>query len=427
MGMVRLDKIVKEQLEKRAVRYSSTGTKSGTSARNLIRSVFQNYDKDNSGSIDLTEFTQMLMDFGVRNINQEDVNAVFHSYDKDGDGTVDYHELAALFGQSFSDEKGIIDMPSTLASHQTRFMSMDKQKHDVKQTLLTQMKQSKLKMREVFDTLGGASGVIDRNKLKVGLRSKYSVGIGLEPAVDAMLGEIDQNDDGQISFEEFSDAFAPGRHKKFRRKQSVFDGAKMGWERLDKIVQEQLERRAVKYSSVGSKAGTSGTTLIRQVFKNYDKDNSGSIDLAEFTKMIRDWGVRGINQECVNDLFKHYDKDGDNTVDYHELAALFGQSFSDEKGIIDMPSTLASHQTRFMSMDKQKHVVKQTLLTQGASWSSSLMSLSFVKPYRTEDRNLHLFLSLGDILNHHHTYVCRHPHHPRQSGASQDVERSAPA
>ena len=93
-------------------------------------------------------------------------------------------------------------------------------------------------MRGMFDSLGGLSGIIDRELLKRGLRSKYSVGIGLEPAVDAMLNEIDQNDDGQISFEEFSAAFAPRKHKKYRRKQSVFDGPKMGWQRLDKIVQE---------------------------------------------------------------------------------------------------------------------------------------------------------------------------------------------
>jgi len=58
-----------------------------------VISTFRKFDTDNSGTIDLSEWTTALCRL-FRKANQADVEALFHDFDEDGGGTIDYEEFA---------------------------------------------------------------------------------------------------------------------------------------------------------------------------------------------------------------------------------------------------------------------------------------------------------------------------------------------
>ena len=63
---------------------------------------------------------------------------------------------------------------------------------------------------------------------------------------------------------------------------------------------------------------------MQKAFRLYDKDKSGSIDVAEFRQIFSDLGFELTDEEFSRLLVK-YDKDGDGHISYKEFNEIFGK------------------------------------------------------------------------------------------------------
>ncbi len=211
-----------------------------------VRSAFGRYDRDHNGTIDLVEFRQLVADLGVDKPGAE-VEAHFDALDGDEDGLLTFFEFAQwwrvrnAFERVDADKDGSIDL---------------------------------LEFRALMTELGSAR----------------------EPAaVEADFNSIDRDEGGLLEFAEFA---------LWWKVRSAFDRT----DRDRRGVIDQIEFRHLMGALGSDKDAASldadfatiehdeGGLLeftaferwwkIRQAFDNHDTDQSGSIDLLEFRKLI---------------------------------------------------------------------------------------------------------------------------------------------
>lgn len=89
IGVKRLHEIVRGKLDAHSM--IKRNTKAGSS-ENTLKRLFQRFDKDRSGSIDMNEFFALLKTVGLQNINKNDATDLFTKYDSDGNGSLDFSE-----------------------------------------------------------------------------------------------------------------------------------------------------------------------------------------------------------------------------------------------------------------------------------------------------------------------------------------------
>ena len=72
----------------------------GNLSRPKLRECFENIDKDNSGTVDASEFTTLLRSSGLHHISDEEVGEIIAALDADGSGTLDFEEFSVAVKQS---------------------------------------------------------------------------------------------------------------------------------------------------------------------------------------------------------------------------------------------------------------------------------------------------------------------------------------
>jgi len=131
-----------------------------------------------------------------------DLKEAFAMFDINGDGTIELHELQQVMrklGQNPS-EKELREMIRTVDDNGDCEIDFDEFLLLMKSRIGTRDAEQELRDAfAVFDT--DNSGAIDRKELK---RLMKKLGQALSEAeLDAMMSEVDENGDGEISFEEF--------------------------------------------------------------------------------------------------------------------------------------------------------------------------------------------------------------------------------
>ena len=92
---------------------------------------------------------------------------------------------------------------------------------------------------------------------------------------------------------------------------------------------------------------------LKKLFKDYDADNSGSIDAAELGNLLHDiTGVMAAPSHC-NDLVRQFDIDGDETLQYDEFKQLAKEYES------SLPSTGQPHVTFLEMVFCKTHEVRR--------------------------------------------------------------------
>jgi hypothetical protein len=85
-----------------------------------IRSMFDRYDKDANGKIELQEMMQVVQEID-ESATPEQVTDLFRRADTDGDGVVDFDELAAVAGLVVDDSLDLRALLSRKRSAQGSF------------------------------------------------------------------------------------------------------------------------------------------------------------------------------------------------------------------------------------------------------------------------------------------------------------------
>ena len=67
------------------------------------------------------------------------------------------------------------------------------------------------------------------------------------------------------------------------------------------------------------KKGASGILGLSRKFKIMDDDNSGTLNLDEFTKAMRECEAADLSKQAINHLFRYFDKDDSGSITYDEF------------------------------------------------------------------------------------------------------------
>ena len=366
IGLKRVKEIVKHKVEQR-VRGSSTG-KWATVNPHVLKSFFKLFDPTGNGELPRARFAAALREkLGLENISTRDMNALMDEYDADGDGNITYEEFSAqVLPKDFSDGRGIIDFPHGNPQGD----AMDQLPHLVKQIKIYLEQQKN--MREAFRKMGGAGdGTVDLYEFKACLRNA-NLGHGMDKAIDILFKQIDKDGSGAIDFDEFaselnkntenttSNFFIGGGRERKKKKAHI---QKVGVKRLQNMVLDKLEQKA-KGTATGQWAMTS-PHILKKFFKEFDEDDSGELDLQEFTKAVR-WklGLMNVHEDDIKDLFKLFDKRHVGAISYEEFVEktmpkefVFGGG-----GIMDFPGD-HPHLTQDLSLGEQVQKLKSDLKT----------------------------------------------------------------
>jgi len=110
----------------------------------------------------------------------------------------------------------------------------------------------------------------------------------------------------------------------------------VGEHRTDEIIRDRLMRKSYRPRS---RQASTNPHMLRRLFRMYDKDNSGDLDITEFLKLLKDIGIQAVSEEDCRTVFNQYDKNGDGTISYKEWCNIHCKHFTDvTNNLLNVPS-----------------------------------------------------------------------------------------
>jgi len=247
-----------------------------------LQTAFNQIDADGNGVISYNEFVTAIKGYDL-GLTEPQLYDFITSMDTDKNGTIDYNEFSTRFGHEFGKATHSNWVKATVNDIARKIVSKHK---SIKESFLT------------FDSDGDHR--ISYREFSNILKRDLD-GESFTPEQRRELFQyVDENSSGAISYKEFKTAFALGDTK-------------------DKTWEAQIIQRvcdAIRKSQVQLKA----------VFRDMDKDRSGSIDAEEFKAGLE---AMNILLECpmtdvqIAKLYKAIDKDGNGAINYEEFLKAF--------------------------------------------------------------------------------------------------------
>merc|ERR1712223_106275 len=219
-----------------------------------VVSAFRIIDSNNDGALSKSELESGMNSFGKK-FTQVEIDSVFSLADVNADGEINYSEFVSV-------------MFPAAANAIAKFR---KQNRTLKNA------------RDAYDRLDiDGDGEITYDELVAGLGGDYTAN-----EIDAIFAMGDTDQDGHISFLEFSKIMLPS-------------------------CQEALNKFWKCFKTV---------TNVRDAFKKFDADGDGQISRQEVMQGASSCGLR-LSSEEVDTLFILADRDGDGQIDFSEFAQI---------------------------------------------------------------------------------------------------------
>merc|ERR1719270_1146345 len=219
-----------------------------------VVSAFRIIDSNNDGALSKVELEAGMNSFGKK-FTQLEIDSVFSLADVNSDGEINYAEFVSV-------------MFPAAASAIAKFRQQNRTLQNA---------------REAYDRFDiDGDGEITYDELVAGLGGDYTAN-----EIDAIFAMGDTDQDGQISFLEFSKIMLPS-------------------------CQEALNKFWKCFKSVSS---------VRDAFKKFDVDGDGQISRQEVMQGSSSAGLR-LSSEEVDTLFILGDKDGNGQIDFSEFAQI---------------------------------------------------------------------------------------------------------
>lgn len=163
----------------------------------LVFNLFVRYDRDQNGVLDRKEFRNVLSSSRLALTNKQIVK-IMSELDEDNDGKLSYTEFLPF----------TVELLQTMHAKQEMEMAREREEEaargEVEDFLLHGMPRAELEnmMREIFQRSDvDQSGSLSRKEFRECLKAAE---LGLtRKEVNAILSEVDENNDGEVSYEEF--------------------------------------------------------------------------------------------------------------------------------------------------------------------------------------------------------------------------------
>jgi len=185
-GVKRLELAIRQKIEQRTV-----------GGPMVLRKAFKYFDQDASGDIDPDEFYAAMHAFGLE-FTEDQVLALFGTYDSDRDGGLSYYEFIDKVLESDWKDKG---------EREKVILAVQLDEEDIQmKSMLRPEELSEMRCRKLFSHFDvNGSGEIDMREL-----GQLVKGMGLrmqQEQINNAMVDLDQNNNGSISFDEFWDWF----------------------------------------------------------------------------------------------------------------------------------------------------------------------------------------------------------------------------
>jgi len=261
-----------------------------------MKDIFKQFDTDGDSKLTIHEFARAFRAFGLpkRDGSKMEMDfAMFKSFDTNGDGFADLEEI----------DRGL--KPKTRRKIEMKMKEGWKFDEEAwKKSCERHARWDMSKVFKQFDADGDGKLTIHefaRAFRALGLPKRNGEELEMD---QAMFKSFDSNGDGFVSLEELEANLLPKTRKKIEEK---LDG---GWKFDEATWKASCERHA--------------RWDMAKVFAQFDLDNDGKIEYKEFMRAFRALGLKkrdGEKMELDQAMFKSFDTNGDGVIDVAEFEA----------------------------------------------------------------------------------------------------------
>jgi Ca2+-binding EF-hand superfamily protein len=286
-----------------------------------LRRLFSRFDRNRTGRVTRSEFQRAFAELGLVAPAKE-VQQLIDSLDTSGDGMVSYGEfVSAVHGG------GGRSLRAGGAGTGRWPAFSDRLSHVIRQ-LADNRKWDRQSLRRIFEDFDrDRSGFITRSEFKRGfdeLRVRCD-----ETDLDELMRAIDTNRDGRISYSEFVDVVynnnggSSGGSGSRPLGRGASASLSSGPSASNTDILDAALRDMIRDASWHSES------KLRDLFREFDRDDSGRITRAQFRKAFARMGLRASTVD-VDRLVDRLDKDNSGDISYREFvtAATGGASSS---------------------------------------------------------------------------------------------------
>lgn len=236
--------------------------------QDFIMDQFMRYDADQDGYLDRREFRELLMDAEL-GLSKKDARAIMSEADENDDGALEYREFVPVMVEIIHGLKAKAEAAAVAEEAE------DEAREVVEMHLLHGMPREDLEalMRGVFEAADtDGNGTLDRKEFS---RCLKSAELGLtRKEINLLLGEVDENNDGMVSYDEFVPLCFNILVERFKD-DVLAETAMQSADALTQLLIEEFEAKERKVYDAEDVSGTLPFTKVKRVLQSLSDEMLG--------------------------------------------------------------------------------------------------------------------------------------------------------